>query len=72
MNDLEEINVLSTKKLKVEKLTVHISGPLRAGNTDMFYIMLRIMEKYGHQATQQLASQIRKSLTNNRSTDCRK
>ena len=63
-NDLEEVNVTtpSTKKLKVQKLMTHISGPLRAGNTEVFYIMLRIMEEYGHHATQQLADQIRKSL----------
>ena len=66
-DDLEEINAIipSTKKLKVQKLMIHISGPLRAGDTDAFYIMLKIMEEYGHQATQQLADQIRKSLAVN-------
>ena len=64
-NDLEEISTIipSTKKHKVEKLLTHISGPLRAGNTKVFNIMLRIMEEYGHQATKQLADQIRKSLS---------
>ena len=59
--DLEEINTIatSTKKLKVQRLMVHISGPLRAGNTEVFYIMLRIMEEHGHYATKQLANQIR-------------
>ena len=68
-DDLEEINatVPSTKKHKVQKLIMHVSGPLRAGNTEMFYTMLRIMEEYGHQATQQLAEQIRKSLAENSS-----
>ena len=56
--DQDEINaiVLSTKKRKVQKLMVHISGHLEAGNTKMFYIMLRIMEEYGHHATQQLVT----------------
>ena len=63
-NDLEEISatVPSTKKQKVQKLMIHISGPLKAGNTEVFYTMLRIMEEYGHQATNQLAGQIRRSL----------
>ena len=66
-NDLEEINttIPSTKKHKVQKLMTHISGPLTAGNTEVFYTMLRIMEDYGHQATQQLADQIRRSLPRN-------
>ena len=62
VNDLEEINTEKIKKYKVEKLMTHISGPLRAGNTGVFYTMLKIMEEYGHRATQQLADQIRKSL----------
>ena len=67
INDLDEINAIvpSTKKLKVQKLMTHISGPLTAGNTEVFYTMLRIMEDYGHQATQQLADQIRRSLPRN-------
>ena len=61
-DDLEKINAIVTSTEKVQKLMVHISGPLEAGNTKVFYIMLRIMEKYGHLATQQLAHQIRRSL----------
>ena len=63
INDVDEINTIvpSTKKLKVQKLMTHISGPLTAGNTEVFYTMLRIMEDYGHQATQQLADQIKRS-----------
>ena len=62
-NDLDEINTQEIKRPKVQKLMTHISGPLRAGNTEVFYTMLRIMEEYGHRATQQLADQIRKSLS---------
>ena len=67
INDVDEINAIvpSTKKLKVQKLMTHISGPLTAGNTEVFYTMLRIMEDYGHQATQQLADQINRSLPRN-------
>ena len=61
-DNLEEINAVVTSTKKVQKLMTHISGPLRACNTEVFYIMLRIMEKYGHHATQQLADQIRRSL----------
>ena len=62
-NDVEEINAKETKKLKVQKLMTHISGPLRAGNTEVFYIMLKIMEENGHLSTKQLADQIRKSIS---------
>ena len=64
-NDLEEISAIvpSTKKQKVQKLMIHISGPLKAGNTEVLYTMLRIMEEHGHHATRHLADQIRKSLT---------
>ena len=63
-NDLEEISAIvpSTKKQKVQKLMIHVSGPLKAGNTEVFYIMLKIMEEHGLQATNQLADQIRGSL----------
>ena len=72
-DNLEEINAIVTSTKKVQKLMTHISGPLRAGNTEVFYIMLGIMEEYGHHATQQLANQIRKSLpVNNRNTSHRK
>ena len=65
INDVEEINaaVPSTKYQKVQKLMIHISGPLKAGNTEVFYIMLKIMEECGHRATHQLAVQIRRSLS---------
>ena len=62
--DLEEINALVLPAKKVQKLLTHISGPLRAGSTEGFHIMLRIMGQHGHQATQQLASQIKRSLYN--------
>ena len=70
INNLEEMNAVipSTKKIKVQKLMTHISGPLRAGNTEVFYNMLKIMEEYGNQATQQLASDIRIQIANGKLT----
>ena len=65
MSDHEEIMASSTKKAKVQKLMIHVSGPLRAGNAEGFHSMLRIMEEHGHKATQQLANQIRRSLHEN-------
>ena len=61
--DLDDINTVVISNKKVQRLMTHISGPLRAGNTEGFYIMLRIMEEHGHHATQQLADQIRSSLS---------
>ena len=63
-NDVQEIKALVTTRAKVQKLLTHIAGPLSAGNTKGFNVMLRIMEKYGLDATKQLAGQIRKSLVN--------
>ena len=59
-DDLAEINAItpSTMKSRVEKLLTYISGPLKGGNTQVFYIMLSIMENHGNQATQQLSKQI--------------
>ena len=59
-DDLAEINAAtpSTKKLRVQKLLTYISGPLKNGNTQGFYIMLSVMENHGNQATQQLSKQI--------------
>ena len=62
-NDLEEISTIVPSTKKVQKLLMHISGPLKAGNTEMFYTMLRVMEEYGLQATNQLADQIKQSLS---------
>ena len=62
VNDLEEIGATVPSTKKVQKLLMHISGPLKAGNTEVFYTMLRIMEENGLKVTNQLADQIRKSL----------
>ena len=63
INEVEEINAIIQSTKKVQKLMKHISGPLEAGNTKVFRIMLRIMEEHGHLATQQLADQMRRSLS---------
>ena len=62
-DDEEEISALTTSSQKVQKLLRHISGPLKAGHTRGFYTMLKIMEIYGTQATQELASQMNNSLS---------
>ena len=75
INVMDEINDYGSSRRKVQKLISHISGPLTAGNTKGFYIMLGIMEEHGHDATQQLASQIKDSLTitdDKRSNHCSK
>ena len=57
--DREDISAMRTSSEKVQKLLTHITGPLDAGNTQPFYVMLRIMEVCGTQATKRLADQIR-------------
>ena len=61
-NDLEELNSIVPSTKKVQKLLMHISGPLKAGSSEVFYTMLRIMEEYGHHATRCLADQIKRSI----------
>ena len=63
-SDLDEINAATppTKKSRVQKLMAYISGPLKGGDSQGFYVMLSIMEEYGNKATQQLAKEIRKSI----------
>ena len=61
---LEEIITSNTTRKKVQRLLLHIKGPLECGNTEAFYNMLTIMEEHGHQTTQQLANQMRKSINN--------
>ena len=59
----QEINAIAEIDEKVQKLMTYISGPLKAGNTEVFYTMLRIMEEYGNQTTQKLTAEMRKSLS---------
>ena len=61
-NHVQEINAVVTERQKVQKFLTCIVDSIRAGNTKAFYVMLRIMEEYGPQDTQQLADQIRKSM----------
>ena len=48
---------------KVTALLPHISGPLDAGNSEGFQIMLTIMNEHGHQATKNLAEKMCKFFT---------
>ena len=59
-DDQQEINGMNKLSQKASKLMTYISGPLKAGNTDVFYTMLKIMEEYGNSPTQTLAEKIKK------------
>ena len=54
----EEIKTCTTKADRVSKLLLNISGPLEAGDSNGFYILLQIMKTHGVDATQRLANQI--------------
>ena len=51
MDDEEEIKNVVVASEKVRKLLLHISGPLKANNTEGFYVMLNIMKEHGMRAT---------------------
>ena len=55
LNDVEEINEITPTPKKVEKLLLHISGPLTAEDAKAFHTMLTIMKKHGNQSTRALA-----------------
>jgi len=56
LNEEEEIKSSTTKSDKVRKLLLNISGPLKAGDKNGFYVMLKIMKDHGTKATQNLAT----------------
>ena len=51
----KEINTFTISSKKVSRLLLIISGPLRAGDSNGFYTMIRIMKTYGVDSTQCLA-----------------
>ena len=55
LSDVEEITKITPTPKKVEKLLLHISGPLVAGDTKGFYTMLIIMKEHGNLGTKNLA-----------------
>ena len=57
-NQQKEINAFTISSKKVSRLLLIISGPLKAGDSNGFYTMLRIMKTYGVDATQRLADRI--------------
>ena len=61
-NDVQEINAIVTTRHKVQKLLSHISGPLTAGDTKGFYVMLTIMKEHGSQSTYDLAIKMSSSV----------
>ena len=63
MNDVEEINAITTVPKKVEKLLSHISAPLTVGDAKGFYTMLTILKQHGNQSTKDLAKRMSHELT---------
>jgi len=60
----DQSEILAPPKLtsKVTLLLTHISGPLEAGDTKPFRMMLDVMEKHGTIATKSLAISMKKCL----------
>jgi len=67
INTDDQSEILAPPKLtsKVTLLLKHISGPLEAGDTKPFRMMLDIMEKHGNLATKTLAISVKKCLLTN-------
>ena len=55
---LDDIDGNAVTSKKTRNLLLQLSGPLRAGHTQGFYTLLRIMGQYGTQATQELATKM--------------
>jgi len=55
IEEKEKIDTRATKSERTEGLLLNISGPLKAGDTSGFHVMLKIMEGHGTKATQDLA-----------------
>ena len=68
VNNVEEINAITTTPKKVEKLLSHIYGPLEVGDAKGFHTMLTIMKEHGNQSTKDLAVKMscEMNLTNNK------
>lgn len=61
-HDHVELCGITNQSKQVTMLLHHITGPVEAGNPQVFYDLLDIMEQHGLQATQQLATEIKCSL----------
>ena len=61
-SDVESTDATTTAN-KVEKLLSHISGPLVAGHTEGFYVMLTIMKEHSKRSTHDLAVKMSHELT---------
>ena len=64
INTDDQSEILAPPRLtsKVTLLLTHISGPLEAGDTKPFRLMLDIMEKHGNLATKALAISVKRYL----------
>ena len=67
INIQQQENILSynTTSEKISRLLLSISGPLEAGDSKGFYTMLKIMRRYGVDATVRLADNIFASIDMN-------
>ena len=64
-DDQREIFAKARLTKKVSLLLNHISGPLEAGDTKPFRMMLDIMEKHGNASTKTLAIFVKSCLMTN-------
>ena len=64
INTDDQSEILAPPRLtsKVTLLLAYISGPLKAGDTKPFRLMLDIMEKHGNLATKALAISVKRYL----------
>ena len=60
--DEKELRNTTPELLQVKKLLDRIVGPVEAGRPQVFYTLLNVMESSALQATQQLATDIKRSL----------
>ena len=66
IDDLEKIHEANTMREKVQKLLLHITGPLEAGYATGFHKMLTIMVDHGNQSTKDLAVKMKSEITSSR------
>ena len=60
--DVAELCYIRNPTKQIILLLSRIIGPVKSGRPQVFYDLLDIMEQYGLQATQQLATEIKQSL----------
>ena len=61
-SDVKSTDATTTAN-KIENLLSYISGPMVAGHTEGFLVMLTIMKEHGNQSTKDLAAKMSHELT---------